>query len=607
MKWIMLLAGLGGAAAVGFAALGVGYGGRAEASTYHVNYEAGADQRDGLSPQTAWKHAPGDPHAAGVPARTRLQAGDTVIFAAGVRYRGAILVKDSGEPGRPITFAGARPGGSAVIDGSEMVQAQPCPSAAACGGATQWKTLVRMTLPSAAEGALALFGPGAPLRPAQEPDPSEDFYRNETDDMLEADGDAMSAGRVVLPPAIVSGLAAGGGRLALWVKPNRVVYRPITALDGNTAAFDPTGLKFYIHRKAKAAAVDHVSLIDEPGEYAVLADGATVVAMPPALEGPITVGAGRGGFHVQKSSHVVFRELGFENMSDGGKLPPAGVAIFASKGSADITIENNHFRNFVMVRGQGPIIQRGVEGLKILKNRIDTIVLGSGMRLSGSDIMVEDNDIRRLGRTGVMLIGTRNVTVRGNVIADIRGVHGNGVSAYLDNQNIRFVGNTILDAKQPATFHGAGKKATGDNDILFANNLFIATPDALGSLISWGGKTRGVTIRNNVLLGGRTGLRLDAADTGVTIVDNVSSGLIIADGPPEGWRVEGNAWTQLTFQQKRERPAPRVSIAEQAADAALRRGEAPADVCAVVMRQSLPIDASIGVFSGAVGAQLRCN
>lgn len=602
----LLLAGLGAAAAIGLAILGLGPGGRAEASTFHVNYERGQDARDGLSPQTAWKHAPGDPNAVGVPARTSLQPGDRVVFAADVRYRGEIIVKDSGAPGKPISFVGERPG-AAMIDGSEIVKAQPCSSAAACGGAANWAALVRITHSGAGDETLALFGADGPLRPAQEPDPSEAFYRNEVDDMLEVDGTAMSEGRVSLPPEIASGLASGGASLALWVKPNRVAYRPISAWDGNTAIFDPEGLRFYTKRGARAAALNHVSLIDEPGEYAVLSDGTTIVAMAPRGGGPVSVGTGRGGFRVKGGRHLVFRDLAFENMSDGGKHAPGGVAIFAGKGSADIVIQNNQFRNFVMVRGQGPIIQRGVEGLKILNNRIDTVVLGSGMRLSGSDILVEGNEIRRLGRTGVMLIGTRNVTVRGNVIADIRGVHGNGVSAYLDNQEVRFVGNTILDAKQPATFHGAGKKATGDNNILFANNLFVATPDALGALISWGGGTRGVTIRNNVLLGGRTGLRLDAGDTGVTIVDNISSGLIVADGPPSGWQVEGNAWTELTFQQRRESPVPRVSISEKAVLAAFERGEASQDVCAVVARETASTPTPDATFTGAVGAKLRCN
>ena len=61
-----------------------------------------------------------------------------------------------------------------------------------------------------------------------------------------------------------------------------------------------------------------------------------------------------------------------------------------------------------------------------------------------------------------------DATVQRNVITDVLGVHGNGLSAYLDNQNIRFIANTVTDAKQPATFKGAGQQAIEPLDDLLA-------------------------------------------------------------------------------------------------------------------------------------------
>ena len=37
------------------------------AATYHVDFAGGDNAADGLSPQTAWKHSPGDPSATDKP------------------------------------------------------------------------------------------------------------------------------------------------------------------------------------------------------------------------------------------------------------------------------------------------------------------------------------------------------------------------------------------------------------------------------------------------------------------------------------------------------------------------------------------------------------
>jgi len=598
------LAGVGAAAAI----VGCGAFARADAATFHVDFARGSDAADGLSDATAWKHAPGDPQATGGPARTSLRPGDKVLFAANVRYRGTIVVTASGSAAEPITFAGAGPDGAAIIDGSDPVtKVAPCRSQKECGGAAAWRRIVRIETPIRMTPDMALFTEAGPMRPAQGPDPSDDFYRDEPDDMVEVDGPAMSQGRVALPATLTAGLGPGRGRLALWVQPNRVVYRPILAIEGRVARFDPSGLRFYVDRPARAAVIDSVALLDRPGEYAMLPDGAVVAILPPSAS-QVSIGAGRGGFRIKGgASNVSVRDLGFENMADAGQSAPAGVAVFTDKGgSSGVAIENNRFRSFVMLRGQGPIIQRDVTGLRVVGNRIDTVVSGSGMRLSGAKVLVEANDIRRIGRTGVMLMSTTDGVVRRNTITDVRGIHGNALSAYLDNSNVRFLANTVTAASQPATFHGSGDKATRDNNIVFANNLFVATPDALGSLISWGGSTRGVDIRNNVLLGGKTGLRLNAGDTNVSITNNIASGLIVANGPPAGWRVSGNEWTALSFQQKREAPPPHALALPDAIESRLAGGATSEAICIVVTRTSPPTDPSTADVAKSVGARSRC-
>jgi hypothetical protein len=613
MKRLLIFASATVALAGVAASLSLAPNGRAQAATFQVDYDHGRDDRDGRTAATAWKHSPGDPEAKGVPARTTLVPGDEVLFASKVRYRGSIIVTASGAPAAPIVFTSAAAEGSAIIDGSEPVtDLRPCSSANDCGGAAQWQKLVRFESPLPMNDDSAVFSEAGPLRPAQTPNPKDDFYRDEVADMREVDGAAMSRGVVALPQDVSAGLSAGGGRLALWVQPNLVVYRPILSIEGNLAHFDPTGLKFYTDRPARAAVIDHVSLIDRAGEYVVLANNTTVIAMLPPRTAALSVASGRFGFRVRGASNLVFRDLSFENMSDGGKWAPAGVGIYADKGNSPsvsrIRIENNVFRNFVMPKGQGPIAANYVDNLQIVGNRMDTMVLGSGLRLSGpsTNTLIENNDIRHVGRTAIAMQNVSDVTVRGNRISDVRGVHGNGISAYLDSHNVKVIANTVLDAKYPATFEGATEKATQDNNLVFANNLFVATPDALGALISWGGGTRGVTIRNNVMIGSVAGLRLHGDDSGVTVADNISSGLLVSSAMRPDFTAVGNEWTALTWQQKQAARGPNVS-SRLASDAALLlKGQPLASVCAVIKRHSVPAEAGATEAEGYIGADLHC-
>jgi hypothetical protein len=575
--------------------------GRAEAATFHVDFERGRDEADGLTSASAWKHAPGDPEAEGGPARTTLRPGDVVSFAPHVRYRGAIIVTASGTADAPITFAGEDENASAIIDGSDIPQAvRPCRNADDCAGLPAWASLVRITSATPLTYDSALFADRGLMRPAQSPDPKDGFYRDEIHDMNEVDGLAMADGRVGLPHAVALGMAAGGGRLALWVKPNLVVAVPILRMEGDVARFDPTGLHFYADARnpERAAALDNVSLINEPGEYAILPDGRTVIATLPTQAASVSLASGRGGFTLTGgASHLVFKNLGFENMSDNGQ-PTGGIAIFADKGAgaADVTIAHNRFHNFSMAKGQGPIILHDLTNLKIVGNQIDTVSLGSGMRVAGTHILIEGNTIHRLGRTGIMLMNTEDALVQRNVVSDALGVHGNGLSAYLKNHNVRFIANTVTDAKQPATYEGAGPNGIQPNDILFANNLLVATPDALGSLISWGWTT-GVTIRNNVILGGRTGLRLSTTDTDVTIADNVGSGLTVVGKPGKGgWQTVGNKWLMLN---------PQSAKGADDAGAPLFNGKVLAEFCTIVMHNTVPL-APGAVASRAIGASITC-
>lgn len=116
------------------------------AAIYHVDFANGKNSADGLTPATAWKHAPGDKNATDKPAGIGLQPGDTVLFKGGVRYAGEVLIETSGAEGKPITYDGNSAGtygeGRAVLDGAtEITNWAPVASAEAVEGNSLWNEI----------------------------------------------------------------------------------------------------------------------------------------------------------------------------------------------------------------------------------------------------------------------------------------------------------------------------------------------------------------------------------------------------------------------------------------------------------------------------------
>lgn len=151
-------------------------GAPAASTSYYIDFERGSDLASGLSPETAWKRAPGDSRAGAGPRAVRLQPGDILFFRGGVAYRGTVVVRTSGTSAAPIRYVGDGWGAEpAVLDGSEPAAlARPCRSARECGDEAGWAGLYRMSLASdqslwdgffQQDQVLALAGPGEPLQP----------------------------------------------------------------------------------------------------------------------------------------------------------------------------------------------------------------------------------------------------------------------------------------------------------------------------------------------------------------------------------------------------------------------------------------------------------
>ncbi len=523
-------------------------GGTGHATDYFVDYAGGSDDAAGTAPNAAWRHAPGDPDASGKAAAAQLGAGDIVRFKGGVAYRGSITVNGDGAEGKPLTFTSYGTG-RAVFDGADPItSAAPCSSQAACGGAAGWHALTLVSFTAPPTAFIKFYDATGPLVEAQMPAPADAFYADDIEGYAVsplADKAIIESG-ILRAPDLARRLAgAPGGTLSIWIAGNQVVRRQVTGVEGDTLRFTPDNIRLYADRDGRYALMGVAGAIAAPGQYAIIAPGRAVVQMRPG-GGTLSIGNGRGGFNLGGREWITIDNVTFTHQTgDAGQQREGLPIVRPGKPGRGITITNNRFENSALWNGQGVITLRNLDGGLVANNFIDTIERGSGLRIGGkvSHLKVIGNTINRVGRTGVAFLGVSDSEITGNTIDGLRGIHGNGISLYLTNRRISVTDNRVTGTNRPMTFHGdKNQTAPGDHDFVIERNIFIATDDAQAALTSWGAATRGVTIRQNVLIAPKAGLLLNGSDSGIVVAGNYTSDIIVNDkaGRQPGWQIGDN-------------------------------------------------------------------
>lgn len=473
------------------------------AAVYYIHYTNGNDLADGATPGTPWQHAPGDPEATGKPLAAKLLPGDVVRFAGGVPYRGSIIAKFSGADGNPIIYAGTGYGtGSAIFEGAVPVTSiTPCPSAAACHFAPAWYKLSLVTFPQPITSFIKLYDNDGLLFESQTPKPLDRFFSDSIDQFAYSpisERANIEAGRLKAPDIVP---LLGGhihGQVLIWTAGNLVRSFDVTGIDGDYLLFNPNGLVIYGDRPGRYAHVNAPRTISGAGQYAVLDSGDAIVWTRPA--GGLRVGTGKFALRLDKQSNITVTGFLFRNQTTAENGKCRGGAVTAtSTTSRNLVIDNYN--------------------LTVTNNSFDT-----------------------LGRTAIAFLGVEDGLINDNVITNLHGVHGNGISLYLNNRRIRVINNRITVTDRPMTFHGdKDTVAPGDHDFLIERNIMIShNVDGSAGLTSYGASTRGVTIRNNVLVGPKAGLHLNGSDTGVSVTDNFVSKIAFYPAQGVGWTIAGN-------------------------------------------------------------------
>lgn len=552
--------------------LALGIAQDASSQTYYVDYESGADTNDGLATSRAWKHAPGDANAQGVPAslaQSGIQGGVTIKLKGGVRYPGYLCWGDRFycNPLSPtplgtsdstrVTLSGdtwpGRESIPAIVDGSDssVTPWKRCETADACGGHAQWQKIFysEVVKPSHIRGSFApvanAYQGDEPLAYAQLPDAKNRWYTDVSNFY------SVPASEVTTTTIKDARLAAIGGKLVgatatLWLEGNKTERHNILAFDAetNTITLDP--FVPYSDRPTLYAIENVLDalVLSKEGEYVIentaRPNGLYRMYVWPlgnenlAMTQSVTTSQRFGGFNLWSGQYVTVEGLLIRRISGDSYGGGAGSGISkASSGTAKgMIIRRNHITQSRSTVGAAFIGLSTTEGALIEHNKVSFSGGNKGIVVGGPGTIIQYNTIESVGGTGIYAPGCVNCRIIGNKVLNGNGVHANGISTYGTFPS-SFC-DTILIADNIVTDSNLAFTVEACRNVTLVNNIFLRS-----GLACWGG-CENMTLSNNLIDGGsatlwtKSALRNNIFVGGVPPAEILESNLSLAGGPTCG-------------------------------------------------------------------------
>jgi hypothetical protein len=548
-------------------------------ATYYVDYDNGDDGNDGRSPDTAWKHAPGDGQAQGNPANVELEPGARIVFRGSVIYRGRIDIPADGSQNHPITYQGSEwPGEThlkAVIDGGDLITDwTPCESAQACGGNPNYANLYYAYLPASVNPLGvnlheydAATGEDDFLWPAQDPDPSDPYFYDNRLEFRVVPQNRLTRTSLTDEDYFDQGDPEywDDSYILVWVNPNIVVTRAITGLDPvtHTVYFEDLGEQaIYPDGRDQAYAIfNSLHALDYPGESFVATtpdqqDRLKVVLWPLSsdqMDQRITYSVRKCGFNIGAHSNITIDGFQVRKHAGTGLRDGIGIGTFspAYLQNYNLVISNNriiHNRKGGSSTGYGGIFLQSSHHCLVENNWVESNPRQAGIFFGGgSHVRALDNTIIRSGATSLKLFAIDHAELIGNTIAESNGSHANGITIYIGSRDILVANNLVYDSSHPITIQDSG-------NLFFVNNV-IDAGEGGNNVDEWGDTSRGpwergtIAFFNNTLVRNNRNSALNiggASDENTYLVFNN-----IIDGGGSNSRIQRshNIYTGLSWSQ----------------------------------------------------------
>jgi len=336
-----------------------------------------------------------------------------------------------------------------------------------------------------------------------------------------------------------------GGYFVIWAGSNMVYRRKVLGFEPKEHAvtFEMLTVKQY-RNTGKFAMMNALGILDRPGEYVVdeapRPDGTRRIYVWPLDEtgGPkgITRSVRGIAFSLRGASHVTVQGFTIRRQ---GAVPTAQAITGGGDGCTDVHVLDNEITSIRSARSP-TIYLSGVANSSIVGNHIHTNKRCAGITMrSGTDCEISRNVLDKNGATGLILYYSHRVRVGDNLLRGHKGVHANGLTAYLDCSDIVFEGNRVFDGNVCLTTQQCER-------VTVRNNIFDGH-GATSAIGLWNvGTLKDLQILNNLILRGPKESNWAAAiygggkgPTGFVIKNNVIDGL---SGDIRG-DISHNIWT----------------------------------------------------------------
>ncbi|PIN88978.1 hypothetical protein COU60_04865, partial [Candidatus Pacearchaeota archaeon CG10_big_fil_rev_8_21_14_0_10_34_76] len=480
-----------------------------EEATYYVS-TIGNDGNFGTISQP-WKTLQ---HAADV-----VQPGDTVLVRGGVYRdvgvednRGKITVrfKSSGLPGQPITFK-AYPGEKPVLDGSDVISGwQKCTSQAECANIANWQNIYQVEVPGGyrADNAMLLDDDRWTIVSA-DPEPYDPlYYVNAQDnwyDVPQTDYNETS----FVDPLVFNQQDSSywdEGYVMIWGCNNNVHISPIRG-------FVPGENRIYYDRITcnvsqygegdKYRLWNHWSILNQSGEYFVESSTGRIYYWPlNVVPGETKISIRQKGFDIRGKDYYVIDGFTFTGYS-GAASAVTNYNFGTGYTGTDLVIQNNVIYNM----DASPINIAGINNTLVSNNIIYNTTGGRGIHLSGGyNQRIENNWLRRVSGTALVFYGAKGGRIYNNTVIDSNGPHANGITTYLETEDVAITNNTVINSNIAYT-------AQNSRRLLVEGNIFRIDNGGY-CLAAWptSSDSYDLVIKNNLLLGCTPTINADWSD-----------------------------------------------------------------------------------------------
>lgn len=454
-------------------------------------------------------------------------AGETVMVRDGVyadtgvndsiRGQVGVRAKRSGTATAPITFS-AYPGEKPIIDGGQRIETwRPCASPQECGNNPRWQQIYIADAPPGVTSQSPYISENDTLLyRTQNPEPQAPFYWDQpaTWSRIPANGYTTTT---IRDPTFFNQLDPDywtGAYVHIWSCNNNVILRPIRSYDPATGTITFDALTCSAHLtpgKDKYAVLNHLSLLNTPGEYYIDDTNAKLYLLPHNVASLNNVYAAvrTKGFDIRGNDYLIIDGLTFRRFT--------GEAIANYNFGPGYTATGVIARNNTIYNNRGPGFS--VHGLSdsTADNNIVHDVMGNGVYFNdGANNVISNNKLRKVGASGLRFYRVTNGSIIDNENIDSNGQHANGITIYLDSDTVMVKRNRVINSNIALTFQSS-------INITIEENYFEGPGNQIAG---WSGSYKGVPptnvlIKNNTIRGS---VLIDDVFEDVTVKDNILAG-----------------------------------------------------------------------------------